>query len=221
VALSDLVAKDVSGPHVVLKHGGGGPETDLICGAFDFRRPYGTTLLGSLPEWLHIRASETAEWVESTIRLLSAETRRADEGTGAVIARLTEILFVQAVRAWLRGRPDAATGWLGALREPAIGRALQLIHQMPERAWTVASLAAEVGMSRSPFASRFTALVGTSPLAYLARWRMHVAADLLEGSTMSMSEIAERVGYASEAAFGRGFKKEFGVSPGAFRRMRV
>jgi len=92
---------------------------------------------------------------------------------------------------------------------------------MPERTWTVASLAAEVGMSRSPFASRFTALVGTSPLAYLARWRMHVAADLLEGSTMSISEIAERVGYASEAAFGRGFKKEFGVSPGAFRRMRV
>src|SRR5262249_43683539 len=115
-------------------------------------------------------------------------------------------------------QPEGAAGWLGALRDPQIGAAIRLMHDAPSRAWTVSSLAAQVGMSRSPFAARFTTLVGTPPLAYLARWRMQLAVGMLRSGTFSNTDIAERIGYESGAAFSRGFKKQFGVAPSAFRR---
>jgi AraC-like DNA-binding protein len=139
-------------------------------------------------------------------------------GSETIITRLIDVMFVEAVRAWLKDQPEGSAGWLGALRDPPIGTALGLIHKAPEKQWTVPSLAAQVGMSRSPFAARFTALVGQAPMSYLKRWRLQLAARLLQNQALSLSSIAEQVGYESAAAFSRVFKREFGVAPGQYRR---
>jgi AraC-like DNA-binding protein len=125
---------------------------------------------------------------------------------------------IQAIRAWIEQDPAAQTGWLGALRDRQLGRAITLIHREPARAWTVANLATEVAMSRSAFAARFTELVGEPPMHYLARWRMHVAQTWLKEEGAGLGELAFRLGYQSEAAFSRAFKRFIGVSPGAVRR---
>jgi AraC-like DNA-binding protein len=129
-------------------------------------------------------------------------------------------LVVQAIRAWLAIQPPGTGGWLGALRDPPIGSALALMHKSPERAWTVPALAAEVGMSRSAFATRFTELVGTPPLSYLQRWRLQLAADLIRTRSLPLAVIAERAGYTSIEGFSRSFKRQFGRSPAAFRRQK-
>jgi AraC-like DNA-binding protein len=135
-----------------------------------------------------------------------------------VITRLADVLVIQAIRSWIEQDPAAQTGWLGALRDQQIGRALTLIHHDPARPWTVASLAHEVAMSRSAFAARFTELVGEPPMHYLARWRMSVALNWLKTDGAALGELALRLGYQSEAAFSRAFKRFIGVSPGAVRR---
>ena len=127
-------------------------------------------------------------------------------------------LFVEAVRTWLRQQPPRAAGWLGALRDPSIGAALGLIHQAPEKRWTVPALSAAVGLSRSPFAAKFTALVGQPPMVYLKQWRLQLAATLLRQQTVALSSVAERVGFESTPAFSRAFTRSFGVSPGRYRR---
>src|SRR5439155_5527801 len=131
----------------------------------------------------------------STLQLLAFEAHHARPGVQTMISRLTEIIFVQAMRLWMASQPAGQGGWLGALRDPQIGAALGLMHRAPERDWSVAALAREVAMSRSPFAARFTALVGEPPLAYLTRWRMHRAARLLHGDHLPVGEVARRVGY--------------------------
>ena len=135
-----------------------------------------------------------------------------------MISRLTEIIFVQAMRLWMASQPAGQGGWLGALRDPHIGAALGLIHRAPERPWSVAALAREVAMSRSPFAARFTTLVGEPPLAYVTRWRMHLAARHFRSDSLSVSEVADRVGYKSAAALSKAFKRCFGLAPGTYRR---
>ena len=135
-----------------------------------------------------------------------------------MITRLADILVIQALRAWMRSDPAARVGWLGALHDAQVGRALALVHRDPARAWTVASLAAEVAMSRSAFAARFTELVGEAPLQYLTRWRMTQAAELLRERDDSVPAIAERVGYGNAAAFMKAFTRVQGVGPGAYRR---
>jgi transcriptional regulator GlxA family with amidase domain len=139
-------------------------------------------------------------------------------GSETIITRLIDVMLVEAVRAWLKDQPEGSAGWLGALRDPSIGTALGLIHKAPEKQWTVPSLAAQVGMSRSPFAARFTALVGQAPMSYLKRWRLQLAAKLLQNQTLALSIIAEQVGYESTPAFSRVFKREFGMAPGQYRR---
>jgi AraC-like DNA-binding protein len=135
-----------------------------------------------------------------------------------VITRLADVLVIQAIRAWIEGDPAARTGWLGALRDRQVGRALTLIHRDPARAWTVAGLADEVAMSRSAFAARFTELVGEPPMHYVARWRMQMALTWLKDEGAALGELAYRLGYQSEAAFSRAFKRFMGVPPGAVRR---
>jgi AraC-like DNA-binding protein len=137
-----------------------------------------------------------------------------------VITRLAEVLFVQAVRHHLAELPAGAGGWLAALRDPPLARALGRIHRHPERAWTVAALAGEAGLSRSHFAERFAAAVGTPPLAYVAAWRMHVGRALLAAGAHRVGEVARRVGYGSEAAFSTAFRRASGVSPAEYRRGR-
>jgi AraC-like DNA-binding protein len=135
-----------------------------------------------------------------------------------VITHLADILIIQAIRSWLDSAPDANQGWLAALRDKQIGRALSAIHRAPEKAWSVTSLAKEAGMSRSGFSARFTDLVGDSVMRYLTQWRMRLARSHLLDQSESLSLLAERVGYQSEAAFCRAFKREFGVSPGNVRK---
>jgi AraC-like DNA-binding protein len=149
---------------------------------------------------------------------MAAEAEEMHPGGETVITRLADILVIQAIRAWIQKDPVAQTGWLGALRDKQIGSAISIIHRDPARTWTVASLAAEVGMSRSAFAARFTELVGEPAMHYLARWRMHVALTWLKEDSSTLGEMASRLGYQSEAAFSRAFKRFIGTSPGAVRR---
>jgi AraC-like DNA-binding protein len=128
------------------------------------------------------------------------------------------VVFVQLLRAWVERLPTGEGGWLGAMRDPQIGAALGLIHREPQRPWTIAALAAAVGSSRSPFAARFSSLVGEPPLAYLTRWRMQSATAMLSDGGLTVSEIAERVGYDSVPAFSKAFKRRLGSSPSSWRR---
>ncbi|MGH9844109.1 MAG: AraC family transcriptional regulator [Blastocatellia bacterium] len=205
-----------------LRHGGGGDETHMICGSFEFERGVENPLLQLLPPLIHIRGyrGRTSEWLELTLKLLANEARQARQGSEAILTRLSDVVFVQAVRAWIEEQPEDQGGWLGALRDPKIGAALALIHREPERTWSVASLSSEVGMSRSLFAARFTAKVGQAPLSYLTRWRMQLAADLLRDGQLTVREVAGRAGYESEPSFSKAFKRQFGVSPGAYRRIQ-
>ena len=220
IPLTELIGGSRGGLRAVFRHGAGGRETGMICGAFEFRGPRAEASLAVLPKWIRVSKSESHanEWLGATLRFLQSETRDPGIGSETIIARLIDVLLVEAIRAWLKDQPQGTAGWLGALRDPAIGAALGLIHKSPEKSWTVAKLAAQVGMSRSPFAARFGELVGQSPMSYLKRWRLQLAAQLLLDQTLSLSDIAERVGYKSTAALSRVFKSEFGASPGQYRQ---
>jgi len=204
----------------VLRHGGKGPETHMICGAFHFENGANNPIMPLLPRVIRVRAGagNAVDWLKPTLDLLANEARHAGQGSGALVTRLTEIIFVQSVRAWIADQPVGSGGWLGALRDRQIGAALALMHQAPEHDWHVAELARKVGMSRSPFAARFTTLVGMPPLAYLSRWRLHLSTTLLKTDQLAVRAIAERVGYESEAAFSKAFKRHFGAPPGVYRR---
>lgn len=218
-SIFELEREHVSDRYEILRHGGGGAPTSMVCGAVRFDHPAALNLVGLLPRMIHVAASSSprTEWMQSTLRLMAAEATERRPGGEAVITRLSDVLVVQAIRSWLETAPAAQTGWLGALQDHQIGRAITLIHRDPARDWTVASLADELAMSRSAFAARFTELVDEPAMQYVARWRMHLAVSALkEGATVG--ELANRVGYRSEAAFSRAFKRIVGSPPGAVRR---
>lgn len=204
----------------VLREGGGGAPTTLVCGAVRFDHPAAHHLVSLLPRLIRVRASGAGplDWLDGTLRLMADEARELRPGGETVITRLADILVIQAIRSWIAEDPAAQSGWLGALQDAQIGRAIALIHRDPARGWTVSSLAGEVAMSRSAFAARFTQLVGEPAMHYLARWRMHVALTWLSEEGLGLGEMASRLGYRSEAAFSRAFKRFIGVSPGAARR---
>lgn len=218
----DLDREQGSERYEILRHGAGGAPTTLVCGAVRFDHPAARTLVGILPDTILIEASDTprAAWMQSAFRLMAVEAREFRPGE-AVITRLADILVIQAIRAWIETAPAAQAGWLGALQDRQIGRALALIHREPERPWTVASLAGELAMSRSAFAARFTELVSEPAMQYLTRWRMQLALAALEREGATVGELAARLGYRSEAAFARAFKRVIGVPPGAVRRRRL
>ncbi len=201
--------------YAVLRHGGGGERTDVVCGGIRFDHPAARHLVESLPTIIHIEASRStrADWMRSTLELMAEETRNVRPGSEAVISRLCDIVVIQAIRTWIERDPAARTGWLGALRDPQVGAAIALIHADPAREWTVAELAQEVAMSRSGFAARFTELVGESAMRYVTRWRMHMALDLLQRTDDTIAATGAKVGYDSEAAFSRAFKRVIGVAP--------
>jgi AraC-like DNA-binding protein len=211
----DLERVPISERYETLRHGGDGAPTTLLCGAVRFGHPAAATLVGVLPRILHL----DAERLQGTLALMATEAREPRLGGEAVITRLADILVIQAMRAWLETDADAHTGWLGALRDEQIGRAIALIHAEPARDWTVALLARELAMSRSAFAARFTALVGEPAIAYVTRWRMQVALAALRDEHATVADLANRLGYRSEAAFARAFKRETGMPPGAVRRL--
>jgi AraC-like DNA-binding protein len=203
-----------------LRHGGGGTPTTMLCAAVRFDDPSAHHLLRLLPRIITVDAwnSPELEWLQSTLRFLTSEGRELRAGGETVITRLADILVIQAIRSWIATDAQAQTGWLRALRDKHIGRAIALIHRDPARDWTLASLAAAVGVSRSAFAARFTELVGEPAMQYLLRWKMHAALRWLRESDVPLSQLASRLGYESEAAFSRAFKRLMGVSPGAARR---
>jgi AraC-like DNA-binding protein len=214
-----LDREQVSDRYEVLRHGGGGPATTLICGAVRLEHPAARNLIRALPASILVAASAPgAEWIQSTLRLLAAETRHPRPGGEAVITRLADIIVIQAIRSWIENDRGARTGWLGALRDPHIGRAIALIHADPARSWTLDSLARELAMSRSAFAARFTELVGEPAMQYVTTWRMHLALAALQDGDPTIAELADELGYRSEAAFARAFKRVIGIPPGAVRR---
>jgi AraC-like DNA-binding protein len=218
--LFDLPREEIGERYEVLRHGGGGAATSLVCAAVRFDHPAAHRLIAVLPRMIHIEASSLPhlDWIQGTLRFMAAEARAMRPGGEAVITRLADILVIQAIRSWMEQDPAAQTGWLGALQDKQIGRAISLIHRDPARGWTVASLAAEAAMSRSAFAARFTELVGEPAMHYVARWRMNVAVTWLKENDAPLGDVAGRLGYRSEAAFSRAFKRFVGTSPGAVRR---
>lgn len=218
--LFDLPREQVSERYEILHHGGGGTPATLICTTVRFDHPAAHQLVQLLPEVICIEAYQSPhlEWIQTTLRLMATEARELRPGGETIITRLADILVIQAIRSWIAEDPSAKTGWLGALRDKQIGYSIVLIQRDPAREWTVASLAEEVAMSRSAFAARFKELVGESPMHYITRWRMNVALTWLKEENLSLVELADRLGYRSEAAFSRAFKRFNKVSPGAARR---
>jgi len=208
---------------ILLQHGGGGAQTLMTCCSFHFEGGGHNPLLAVLPPLIHIPSGrdQLAEWLEPTLKMLAYEARRPRPGSEMLVARLIDIILVQAVRVWVEEQPHDQGGWLGALRDPQIGAAIGLIHREPQRNWSVSELAREVAMSRSIFASKFSSLVGEPPLTYLTNWRLWQASRLLAEGNISVGETALRVGYESEAAFSKAFKRHFGQSPLAYRRSQV
>jgi AraC-like DNA-binding protein len=215
-----LPREELSERYEVLQHGGGGALTRMMCGAVRFDHPAARNLVALLPEIIYLDAAGAPDVVsmQGTVALIAAETRHVRPGGDAVITRLADVLIIQAIRWWIETDPSAQTGWLGALRDDQIGHALSLIHGDPARAWTVESLADELPMSRSAFAARFTDLVGEPVMQYLTRWRMRVALNALRDEGATVAELADRLGYRSEAAFARAFKRVIGVAPGSVKR---
>ncbi|NNH73160.1 AraC family transcriptional regulator [Nocardia uniformis] len=218
--LTDLPRELVSERYEILRHGGGGPATTVICGAVRFDDPAARQLIGLLPQVIRIGRTDSpqGDWIDATLRFIAAEAKQLRPGGDTVITRLADILVIQAIRSWIEADPAARTGWLGALQDPRIGPAIAMIHRDPAHPWTLATLAAEAAMSRSAFAARFTALVGEPAMAYLTRWRMHIAQTTLEQEDLTLNDLATRLGYQSEAAFSRAFKRVIGTPPGAHRR---
>jgi len=215
-----LPRESVSNRYEILRHGEGGAPTTMICALVRFDHPAAQRLIGLLPKLIRVDTwqSPEMEWIQSTLRFIAAEAQQLNAGGETVITRLADILVIQAVRAWIAHAPAAQTGWLGALRDRQIGRAIAMIHRDPACNWTVATLAGRVGMSRSAFSARFTQLVGESAMRYAVRWKMQAALAQLQETDASLTELATRLGYDSDAAFSRAFKRVFGTAPSAFRQ---
>ncbi|PWN01884.1 AraC family transcriptional regulator [Nocardioides silvaticus] len=196
---------------------GGGTPTTLVCGALEFTDLAVGRLMASLPPVLHAGSGGRGTWLRSTIELMAEEARSPLAGSSVVTTRLADVLVVHAVREWLRASAPER-GWVAAVRDPHLGRAIGAFHADPGRAWDLPALAAAAGMSRSAFAAHFVAVLGETPMAYVASWRMDLAAQLVEAGGLSLAAVAERVGYRSEAAFNRAFRRAHGCTPGAWRR---
>jgi AraC-like DNA-binding protein len=216
---SELPALLAQGLELV-RAGGGGPTCRFICGFLACDRQLSQTVLGSLPPLLkvNIRDDPSGQWLENSLRFSVSEAVASRAGSAAMLARLSEVVFVETLRRYIAGLPDSETGWLTGARDPDVGRALALLHQRPAARWTIAKLASEVGLSRSVLAERFRHFLGEPPMTYLSRWRLRMGAQRLAATSHSVAEIAAVVGYESEASFNRAFKREFSVPPARYRR---
>jgi AraC-like DNA-binding protein len=193
--------------------------TVVLCAKYLFQHVGPHPLTTLLPPLVHLPAHRAEQHVrlQLLLQLLRHEAIDAGSGSDLVVPRLVDSLLVYVVRAWLDGQPVGAGGWFGALRDPAIAKALSLMHEQPQSAWSVESLARRVAQSRATFARRFAELVGESPVAYLTRWRMCLATKLLSETDLSLDEVAERVGYETAPAFSKAFSRSQGDAPGRFR----
>jgi len=220
VPTKDLVQAACDGGLRAIDHGGGGEPTRIVCGYLGCDKLDGNPLAEALPPLLKFdtRHGASGSWIKSTMEFAAAEVAARRSGSEAVLAEMSELLFVEAVRNYVETLADEQTGWLAGLKDPFVSRALSLLHARVAHAWTVDDLGREVGLSRSALADRFTKLIGEPPMRYLARWRIQVAAQQLRNSDAPLARIAEQVGYESESAFNRAFKQGFGTPPATWRK---
>jgi transcriptional regulator GlxA family with amidase domain len=195
----------------------------MICGDLNFNHPAAEWLVPLFPKVIHARApvDHSMEWLYGTLRFMAVEAANLRPGGEAILTRLADILVIHAIRSWIEQRPEQQAGWLSALRDPCISRALGLIHQTPQKNWTVDSLAKAVGMSRSAFSERFSRLVGEPAMHYVSKYRMHLAVDYLKQGDRGLEEIAFRLGYQSVEGFSRAFKRSRGLAPGSVRETKL
>jgi AraC-like DNA-binding protein len=207
-----------------LVHGGGGAETVIVCGFLACDSRVARLLLDGLPAVLcvDLRGSRAGAWLDASVSYALEEARSPRAGGEGVLAKLAEVLFVEVLRHHMHACPsdDTRRGWLAAMRDRVVGAALTAMHRDVARDWTLEDLARASGTSRSVLAQRFQSMVGTSPIQYLTQWRMMRAADLIQTSNATLTRIAERVGYRTDTAFNRAFRREFGVPPATWRRLR-
>jgi AraC-like DNA-binding protein len=204
----------------ILRTGGGGAKTRLVCGYMACDPSLSRPILSGLPPIfkVNVRTDRSGQWLESSILHLVDEAESGGVGSEAMLAKLSEALFVDTLRRYVASLPEQQTGWLAGVRDPAVGRSLGLLHKRVDHPWTLATLASEVGVSRSALAERFTRYLSEPPMTYLTRWRLQLAARALTGTPRGVAEIASNIGYESEAAFNRAFKREFGLPPARYRR---
>jgi AraC family transcriptional regulator, alkane utilization regulator len=221
VLASDVIVPSPNGGLYVIRLGGDGARTRLVCGFLGCDSVEGSLLISTLPRSLRLDVKEgsAAEWIRSTFQYAADEVAAGRPGSETVLAKLSELLFVETVRRYADTLPERETGWLAGLRDRYVARALALFHHDITRSWTVDELGREVGLSRSALGERFTSLIGMAPMHYLANWRMQVAAQELRNSSASLAQVASTVGYESEAAFSRSFKKAFHTAPATWRRL--
>ena len=213
-----LVTPPQNGGVARIVHGGGGELTHVMCGFLGTDTP-NDPLIGFLPNVLKLDVSQgtSADWIQSSFRFAAQETASGRVGSPSVLARLAECLFMEAVRSYVAAMPEEQRGWISGLRDPVVGRALALLHTLRDHPWSAEELASAAGLSRSAFADRFTRVMDESPMRYLAKQRLHFAAQRLKTSHETVSSIAYEVGYESEAAFNRAFKRQLGVPPAVWR----
>jgi AraC-like DNA-binding protein len=215
----DIVFFPHGDAHVIANSGGVGEMTRLVCGYIACDPHVSKGPLGGLPPLLRVRIGDDAagQWLENSIRFAAAEGGGTGAGAEAVRVRLAEVLLVETLRSYVSMLPTGTTGWLAGALDTQIGRALAVLHGDPSHPWTVENLAKRAGISRSVLAERFQQRLGEAPIAYLTRWRLKLAAQRLATSSHGVARIAADVGYRSEAAFNRAFKREFGLPPARFR----
>jgi AraC-like DNA-binding protein len=204
------------------RFGGGGEITRFVCGFMACEPRLSEIFLAGLPKMLkvHVANDASGQWLENSIRFSVGEVNGSNAGSGLVLAKLSEVLFVETLRCYINALPPDQIGWLAGARDPVIGEALALLHKEPAHSWTVSNLARRIGLSRTRLAERFRHFLGESPIAYLAQWRLKLGAEILSSTEDSVAEVAAAVGYGSEAAFNRAFKREFDCPPAQFRRKR-
>lgn len=220
VRARDLVQTAPDGGLRVIRHGGNGERTRIVCGFLGCDPFTGNPLTEALPPMLRLdtRKGSAAAWMKSSLEFAADEIAARRPGSETVLAKMSELLFVEALRHYVEGLGEEQTGWLAGLKDPFVSRALALMHARVSTEWTVEDLARETGLSRSALADRFTRLIGEPPMRYLARWRLQVAAHQLRSTDTALARVAEAAGYESEAAFNRAFKRSFGSPPATWRR---
>jgi AraC-like DNA-binding protein len=196
----------------------GASNTTIACGFLGCDlRPF-NPLIATLPRLMHLRAADGQDWIGQFVHLAVSESRHKRPGGEAMLERMSEMMFVDAVRRYVEALPEGSGGWLAGLRDRFVGRALALLHEDPSAPWTVDELGRRVGLSRSALHERFAGMIGQPPMQYLAQWRMQVAAGLLRNTSATVAAVAQEVGYDSEAAFAKAFKRLVGAPPAAWRR---
>lgn len=217
--LFSLPREQISHCYETLKMGDEGEKTTILCGVVRLDHPCAEFIIESMPDMIYLESAKStySSWMSNTVRVISEEAEQTQIGGETILTRLADVLVIQALRYWITHNAEAKQGWLFAMKDKRIGKSLSLIHSNPERQWTLESLGREIGMSRTAFASNFTALVGEPMLQYLTKWRMNLAVMRLKDGEKVTPELVEQLGYRSESAFRRTFKKVTGKNTSAFQ----